>query len=80
VNFQISITDISLKYVERAQTEVGVDVVTIDNYVNREKYTAVRILFDSVADKAFSAGDNHDGIGKARCRRSKCKTDSCNEC
>lgn len=64
VNFIISTTDILVKYNERNETYVEFDALSIENYVNREEYTAIQVLFDTVAELKCCSLNFHETFHK----------------
>ncbi len=50
VNFEISTTDLIVKYSERNKTLVILDVLDLDNYLSREIFKEINIEFNIVAE------------------------------
>ncbi|WP_196892251.1 hypothetical protein [Aureivirga marina] len=50
VNFEISTTDLLVKYTERNKTEILLDVLSFKNYLKNDSYNTIKIEFEIVAE------------------------------
>lgn len=62
VNFEISTTDILVKYTERSVTSLEVDVLDLENYINRKTYKSICFLFSTVAELKCCSLNFHEAF------------------
>mgnify|MGYP007025792195 CR=1 FL=1 len=60
VNFQISTTDVVVRYTERNETLIQVETLDIEQFLKREKYTEIDILLNTVAELKCSSLNFHE--------------------
>ena len=60
VNFKISTTDLAVSYSERAEAKIVVDVLTQENYLDRQVYLPVSIIFSTVAELICTSLNFHE--------------------